>query len=236
MAPFSVPEAAAQDLDVVLRAEFPVDLYTVPSEGPFHGVAEPDWLPVLPDDQAAAALLDEARWVFAGMVWGFDFSYTPLDRARALAERFDISERGGIAWGDPSMSPVKARVEDLTLYATVQWVPDTVARAELAAWSSADYVSAQGRGSAAAILGVEDTTVEGRLIPGRLLARRAAVVDACREALRAYLRSIERSKPREVRGSFSLAAVPRVILASGEYVASVRLRVSISEVISYGGY
>lgn len=227
---------SAQDLDVVLRAEFPVDLFTVPSEGPFRSVPDAGWLPVLPSDQAAAALLDEARWVFAGMAWGFDYSYTPSDRARALAERFDITERGSIAWGEPALSPVKARIQDMVLYATVQWVPDGSARAELSAWASADYTSAQGRGSAPAVLGMEDAMVEGRLIPGRLLARRKAVVEACREALRAYLRTIERSKPREVRGSFSFASVPRVVLSSGQYMASVRLRVSVSEVISYGGY
>lgn len=228
--------AAAQDLDVLLRAEFPVDLSPVPPVQAFGGVPDPAYRPAMPQGDASVALLEEARWTFSGVVWGFDFSYTPSDRARAIEERFQTSPRGALAWGDPGLKVSSLRIDGSVLYATVAWSPDAFARAELAAWSGADYVSFQGRGVAPAIVGVSDELVDGRLVPGKALARRAAILDAAREALRAYLRTIERSKPREVRGYFSFAAPPRLIQASGSYTATVRLRIRVGEVISYGGY
>ncbi len=233
----AVSPCAAQDLDVVLRAEFPADLVQVPSAEPFGGVPDPGYQATLPGEAAATAILEEARWTFSGMVWGFDFTYTPSDKARAIQELFVIKPRGELAWGTPGVSVSAVRREGASILATVAWSPWPAARAELSAWSAAGYGSAQGRGSAPAVVGAEPgMELDGRYIPSPVMARRAAVTDAMRAALRAFLVSVERSKPREVRGSCSLAAPPRVVMSSGAYVATVRLRVAVDEVISYGGY
>jgi hypothetical protein len=73
-------------------------------------------------------------------------------------------------------------------------------------------------------------------LPFQVLARRAAIIDASREALRAYLRGLEFNKPREVRGSFAFASQPRLVLTGGRWVATVRLRVGVDEITPYGGY
>ena len=64
-----------------LRSEFWADLE------PVAGVGE-EW-PVSPDE-ARRRILAEAAWVFGGMIWGFEFTYTPYDKTRAIQERFDI--------------------------------------------------------------------------------------------------------------------------------------------------
>jgi hypothetical protein len=76
----------------------------------------------------------------------------------------------------------------------------------------------------------------GESLPFQVLARRAAIIDASREALRAYLRGMEFNKPREVRGSFAFTSQPRLVLTGGRWIASVRLRVGVDEIIPYGGY
>jgi len=67
-------------------------------------------------------------------------------------------------------------------------------------------------------------------------ARRDATTAAIREALRSYLREITHNKPREVRGSFALAAVPRLFIRDGFWIASVRIYTRVDEIISYGAY
>lgn len=228
---------SGQDADMILRAEFPADLFTIPGEGPFYGLPESSYQPIVPKEEAALALLEEARWVFAGMAWGFDYSYTPSDRARAIAERFEIKPRGSIPWGDSSLQIGQCRIEEMTLYCQVAWNPPPHARAEVLSWNTAGHQSAQGRGKSHAILGVEDTVeIDGRTIPGRLLARRDAILEAVREAIRAHLQSIERSKPREVTGSFAFSAPPRIHFDSLEYIAQVRIRLSVEEVRGYSAW
>jgi len=60
--------------------------------------------------------------------------------------------------------------------------------------------------------------------------------EATREALREYLRGQTHNKPREVRGTCAFTAPPRVAIISGSYAATVRLRVSVAEIIPYGKY
>jgi hypothetical protein len=233
----TTPLVNSQDRDITLTVEIPVDLQKPPLVRAFPDVVEPAWVPVLTDVEAAMAVLDEARWLFGAMIHGFDYVYTPSDRVRAIADLFAISPRNQRAW--PVIMPTvkSVRLDNLVLIAWVEYLLPPWERTELAAWSSSLYKSAQGRGSALAHdHGWAATDPSGQPASSAVLARRSAISDACREALRDYLRGVEQNKPREVRGTFALAAPPRLILQAGRWVATVRLRASVTEIIKYGGY
>jgi len=230
--------AAAQDRDVVLRSEFPVDLQVPPSAAAFEGVVDPGYMARVPEGEAQAAVLAEARWTFAGMIWGFEYVYTPSDRARAIVELFEIRPLSPEASVAMELEAVSARVEGTVLFSTVEFYPDTAQRLEMASWKSTSAVE-QGRGSAPAFAGdsASGTTPSASgtaAIAGE--ARREATVTAIREALRSALREITHNKPREVRGSFALAAPPRLFLRNGMWIASVRIYARVDEIISYGAY
>ncbi len=216
--------AAAQDRDIVLRAEFPVDLQVPPSAAAFEGVVDPGYVARMPDGEALAALHEEARWTFAGMIWGFDYIYTPSDRARAITELFDITQRSPVAAQALPLKTVSARLDGTVLLGTVECYPDALQRREMAAWKVSSAVE-QGRGSARAMQGGSAAK-----------ARREATVVAFREALRAFLREQTHNKPREVRGSFALASEPRLFIRDGQWMASVRIYARVDEIISYGAY
>ena len=221
---------AAQDRDVVLRAEFPVDLAPPPAVSAFDGVPDPAFVARVPDGEAAAALLEEARWTFAGMIWGFEYVYTPSDKARAVAELFEIRPLSPEAAATMRMHAVAARLDGTVLYATAEFYPDAGQRAELASWRLSS-AAAQGRGSAPAL-----RTGSVGAAPSAVEARRDAVTAAVREALRAGLREATHNKPREVRGTFALASVPRLVLRGGSWIASVRVYSRVDEIIGYGAY
>ncbi|MBN2874886.1 MAG: hypothetical protein JXM71_07315 [Spirochaetales bacterium] len=221
--------AAAQTADI--RAEFRVDLAAPPYIDEFEGTVDPAWVPRVPDAEAAAAVLAEARWVFGGMVWGFDYVYTPSDRARSIAEYFEMQATLGDAAVPMDLSVVSARLDGTALVAMVAYRPDAAASVELAAWKQTS-AAAQGTGSAAALLSADADTST----PAQVAARRNAVLDAAREALRAYLRGVTHNKPREVRGSFAFASAPRLVLREGHWVATVRCYARVDEIVPYGAY
>lgn len=224
---------AAQDRDVILRAEFPADSAAPPSLAGFEGVPDPAFVARIPDKDVARTILEEARWVFGGMVWGFSYTYTPSDKARSISEYFKIEPLTELSWSAPGLKVISARLDGTFVYAAVEWVLGDAERAELAAWRGIRFAAGQGRASARAFM----PSPAGADFPGAaVIGRRDAMIAAAREALREYLRGIEHNKPREVRGSFAFASPPRMTLAGGAWTAVVRILIAVDHIESYGAY
>ncbi|GAB1433741.1 hypothetical protein MASR2M29_23740 [Spirochaetota bacterium] len=230
---------AAQVKKTVLSGEFPVDLAPPPGLSAFSDVADPRYKPGLPDKEAAAQLLAEARWVFAGMIWGFDYVYTPSDKARGIAEFFEIKPRwtknmaGNAISRDASVAldirPLSVSMQDAMLYAYLECSLGAEEASEQASWAFGTS-HGQARGTAAYFrLNSEDPLAV-------VLARRKAIINASKEALRAILRDRTHNKPREVRGSFAFAAVPKVIVKNGEWLSTARILTREADIESYGAY
>jgi len=208
------PGLSAQDQGgAVLRAEFWIDLY------PVSAVGDP-WPVDL--DEGARRLLEEATWVFGGMVWGFEYRYEPYDKARGIAERFDLKPLGAVAAGDPRLAPEKARGNSGELRAYVEYRLSAAESALLDSYSREPWVRSQGAGRAELIRGW----------PGR----REACEEALREAVRAHLRSIEPNKPRRSTGRVVFEKPPRLAIRDGAYLAQARARVEVLELLPYVVY
>jgi hypothetical protein len=196
-----------------LRSEFWIDLKPVAAVG--------DIWP-LPPEKAERLMLEEAAWVFSGMIWGFEFSYTPLDQVRALSERFELRSLGSIAVGDSRLDSGDMRVAKDEVRSWIEYRPDPVTLAGMARHDIEPWRGTQGLGKADLVLG--------------LAGRRAAYEDATREALRALLRSLEPNKPRLVKGRVVFERVPSITIAHGAYMVQARLRVEVVEILSYNVY
>lgn len=146
-----LPWHAVTAQEKTVRAEFPVDLASAPVAMGFPGVPDPSYVPAFPEGRAGDAVMMEARWTFAGMVWGFTYTYTPLDRTRGLEERFDAVARAPGAGLSVRPVPERVRMDGLALFATVRWTPDAQSSAEMGAWKKAGAVS-QGSGTAPAFV------------------------------------------------------------------------------------
>ncbi len=212
---FAVEAPIASAQDRVLSVEFPVELEKPPSVAAFEGVVDPAYEARIPDGEAAKAVLAEARWLFSGMVWGFDYVYTPSDRSRSIAELFQIQPRSPESAKGMELHAADARLEGTVLVVTVEYTPDAEERAEMASWKSG---GAAGQGT------------------GGARSRREAVAEASKAALRAYLREITHNKPREIRGSFAFAVFPRLFIRQGSWVAVIRMYARVDEILSYGAY
>jgi len=210
----SVP---AQEL--VLRAEFWAESEPIPALPTLIDGAVPG--PVSPEN-VAEALLSEARRVFSSMIWGFEFVYVPYDKARAVPEELMIIPLGEIPWGDPRLTSSDLRSSGTQLRAYLAYRPDASVASRRMSWEGAPYESAQGQGCAS--------------LSGGMDARFKAMDEAAKEALRALLRPIVKNKPREIRGVFAYDKAPRLVVAGGNYVATLRIRVNVTEVRAYSVY
>jgi hypothetical protein len=207
------PAAAEGSVRELLRAEFWADVE------PVAGVGD-EW-PVTPET-ARKRILDEAAWVFGGMIWGFEYRYTPYDKARGIAERFEIESLGGLKPELLSLAPGARRKTADEHRAFVEYRPDEALCALMSSYARAPWTGCQGIGRADMILGVK--------------GRRAAYEDALREALRSYLRSVEPNKPRLVRGRVAFERPPDMAILNGCYTAQLRARAMVLETVPYKLY
>lgn len=218
--PAAVPCAAQSDREL-LRSEFWADLEPVP------GVGE-EW-PVSPEE-ARRRMLAEAAWVFGGMIWGFEFSYTPFDKARAIQERFDVAPIESLTADAPALAAVASPSADAPsraqapsqLRSYAEYRPEAALVALMRGYANDPWRGSQGLGRADMDLGVK--------------GRRAAYVDGLRAAVRAYLQGIEPNKPRLVKGRVVFDRPPSLAIVGGYYTAQVRVRLMVVEAVPYKIY
>jgi len=205
-----VPAVEAERVDLELWC----DLDPIVQEGSAAGS--------LSREEALRRLLEEARTVLSGMIYGYSFVYTPSDESRKVAETFRLTARAEIPWGDERLSVAGTRLDSSRLYALFRYKLDPEQEAWRTAWQSGAASKASGTGTGNVFLGYHERT--------------AALYDAVKEAIRGYLRPGVPNKPREVRGELLLWEVPGTTMSSGEYRTRVVIRLRIAALTPYRVY
>ncbi len=179
--------------------------------------------------QGEREVLKEAVYVFSGMIYGFEFSYTPGDLRRNVEEKFSINQISVINWGDPGLKirkrgPVNSaggaernRVNISFLYYT-----EEKQRSWLQYWSSGSFPLIGGKG-------------EGGFSED-FAGKAEAIEKGVKEALRSYLRGRVHNKPQKIEGEFVFAEAPVIIYSGGTYQSSVKIRVNIKKISPYSVY
>lgn len=164
-------------------------------------------------------LLEQARSVLGGMIYGYRFVYTPSDRSRGVADRFELTPLGEIAWGDPRLSVAWVARQERRLAARVAYEMADFQAARRRAWSTNALPAASGRGDHSLLAG-----------PG---ARQAALSNAIEQAIRDYARGRIDNKPRELRGEVVIWEPPYTVIGPGTYVTTVKVKLRIDEAVPY---
>ncbi|NBB91256.1 MAG: hypothetical protein GVY23_08640 [Spirochaetes bacterium] len=176
----------------------------------------------LSEEAAVRLMLEEARYVFGGMIYGFRFRYVPSDRRREVAEEFELEPIAELRFGDPRLSVLSTRVEDARLHGRFEYRLADFQRSRLAGWLSGDVPSVGAEGEEPIWAGHD--------------ARIPAIEDAMRLAVRGLLQTMTDNKPREARGSLILLGSPRIYVRSAAYKARVDMKVKVDEIRQYTVY
>ncbi len=178
-------------------------------------------LSIVPESPEALRLrlLEQARAVIGAMIYGYRFVYTPSDRARGVADRFEITPLGEVRWGDPRLSVAwllrqKDRVSGRIAYELADFQS-----ARRRAWGTNTLPTATGRGEQSLFAGPD--------------ARQESLTRAIEQAIRDYARGRMDNKPRELRGEVVIWEPPYTVFGAGTYLTTVKVKLRIEEAVPY---
>jgi len=174
------------------------------------------------DEEAARLVLEEARYIFSGMIYGFSFHYTPSDRARGVDELFELDLIHSIPWGDENLRIIGGSVDREYYRAGIRYELEDFQQRRLDYWESNMFPMVSGSGS-------------GDLFVGRE-GKHEAIRQAVKNAVRNYLRPRYFNKPMEITGEAVPVEVPYVVIDAGGYHAGVLIKLRIREVLPYPVY
>ena len=195
-------------------------------KGKFFTLLEPSADPFAPDeydeDKAVRQLLEESRYVFSAMIYGFKFEYIPLDLSRGVEEEFVIEPVYTLPWGDPGLSVSSGMYKAGKYTAEIRYDLSDEQIPWVNSWDTniLPDVSAAGEGS----------LYEG--YDGKI----EAVNNSVKESLRAYLRPRIYDKPRKISGMARFAAVPYITVDEGRYRCLSKVTLRIEEILEYRVY
>jgi hypothetical protein len=173
----------------------------------------------LPMDAARKSLLDEGRLLASGMVYGWTFTYYPGDRGRKVQESFTLTPVAEIPWGNPRLRVTETEVTDTRLWGRVFYSLSDEESRRRAAWESNTADLSTGTGTASLLDGA----------PGKSASLREAIRDAIRRSL--DVRYV--NKPREISGDVVLWEDPQIVVRSGTYTATAKVKIAVRELVPY---
>jgi hypothetical protein len=224
---FVIGALAAQEHDSgytpeVIRGEVWIEME------PIYGGRVDEEYP-LTTETAGRRALQEAALCYSAMIYGWTFHYDIGEKARKIAEDFDVFEpMGSIQWGDPQLIVTETEYRDMRLRLWTDYRLNEAQQRRMRVWRTGIIRSAQAFGYCPLGGPSEDSTW--------LDIRNEALKDAARSAVRAMLRGDERNRPKEAAGFISLASFPRYFIAKGQWVVFARFRVQINDIIPFAAY
>lgn len=172
-------------------------------------------------DYSVKMLKETTEFLLSGMLYGWNFVYTPSDKARGVEEFFELTEiqsigelKGGIQYESPWISH-----EDNRLNCWVRYNRDSHQIQNLERWSSIKNAAISGRGYGSVALGFDGI--------------RKAAEDALKQAVREYYRNEIKNKPKEISGSVLIRKSPVIGIVSGRYVINLDFFLESGTIITY---
>lgn len=161
-------------------------------------------------------------FILEGMIFGWDFTYTPSDNKRNIEEFFEFTPKNKLPKNDGRLSFKDPRIENERFYVWIEYMRSPLMLALKKSWDSVVYpkITGTGRGKVA----------EGAR--GILTAYEQAL----KNAVRSYAQGIEKNKPKEIQGSVLLIKTPRLYIDAGSYTADLDFFLQVGKIVPYAFY
>ena len=161
-----------------------------------------------------------APFLVQGMVYGWNFDYTPSDRARAVSEFFEFLPIRELS--DPELSSInyaKPWAADDRLSAWVEFRRSEAQIQSYRSWTSVQHPRIKGVGYAPLSEGFEGI--------------RKASEQALKNAVRNYERTKVKTKPKQITGRVLISEPPLIGIDSGRYKVTLDFFMESVKIIEY---
>ena len=170
-------------------------------------------------DYSTARLKTLAPFIIGGMVYGWNFSYTPSDKLRGVEEYMDFSPVRELGEAEQSIAYTKPWVEEGKVYCWVEFTRTEAMIRNYYLWASITNDTVHGIGYGKISDGFDGIT--------------NAVRDAIKNAVRAYFRTKIKNKPKEIRGKVLLRREPLIGIDAGRYKVQLDFFLETDKILPY---
>lgn len=164
------------------------------------------------------SLLSEARWVYSGMIYGFDFNFSPADHTHGGESEFLLEPKQMLDWGDPRMKAGEIFIQEKMLYCRILYYPDFFQTKWMTTWKNRQAYTGTGAGSSPFLMSG---------------SRQAAMKNSVKGLLVKYFKEKEGEKPQRVTGEAAFLSVPEISLRAGQINAVSRCVIDIGKIIYF---
>lgn len=173
-------------------------------------------------DYPVKSIRQVAPFLVGGMVYGWNFSYTPSDKARGVEEYLEITEivpsdylKGGITYVSPW-------IQNNRLNCWCEYTRNESQIQNYNLWNSIKNPVVHGRGY-------------GELSKG-FDGLKDAAYDSMKNAVREHYRAVIKNKPKEITGSVLIRDLPTIGIDAGRYVINLDFFLEYGKIIEYSVY
>lgn len=170
-------------------------------------------------DYPIKSIREVAPFLVSGMVYGWEFSYTPSDKLRGVEEYIEINEIVDFSLAANLITYNQPWIQDnrLNCWCEFERTEDQIKNYYL--WASIQNPVTHGRGTGYLSDGFEGI--------------RTAAKEAVKDSVRTYYRSVIKNKPKEIRGKLLIRDIPTIGIVSGQYVINLDFFLECGKIVQY---
>lgn len=156
--------------------------------------------------------------VISGMIYGWQFNYTPSDYKRQIDEVFTLIPVKQIRKGDPNLKFRDNWVKDYIMYQNLVYHLKDFQKKRIQSWKSVIVPTSSGEGESSIYLE-----------KGKSLSLKEAIKDSIKKEFQ----SRGKDKPKSIEGQILLRENPRVYINSGSFRTHVEVLIIYKEIREY---
>ena len=193
-----------------------------------HVWAELDAYPELEEAQDTSSpvfeytknrIKETAPFLINGMVYGWNFVYTPSDKLRNIEDYFEITPINTIDTAAGKIVYEKPWIQDNLVHIWTGYTRTPEEEWSYKTWTSVNTGKTQGTGKAPVKKGFDGITEAAKL--------------ALKDGIRNFYRPIIKNKPKEIRGKVIIRNEPKIGITEGRYTVKLDFFIETDRIIKY---
>ncbi|MDD7014316.1 MAG: hypothetical protein SO116_03575 [Treponema sp.] len=165
---------------------------------------------------------ETAPFLISGMLSGWEFEYTPLDKSRNVEEFWSFKE---VEPFNPDINHLTFHYPEVSGNKLISWVYCDRTKEQIRSydmWNSIVHSKIHGNGSGSVEDGFEGI--------------KEACSNAVKNAVREYWRTMIKNKPKEISGKVLLTGNPRIYIKEGKYIVDLDFFLETDRIVPYRYY